>query len=96
MKLQQSLETNLRKSISADYENQVNLLTQNNKDNEEKLKLARQKELEFLQKNNRSKPGKLNWNCLFNANYRKKEPNYQTRSANWRKPKPPVRTWNTS
>jgi hypothetical protein len=50
MKLQQSLETNLRKSISADYENQLNLLTQHNKDNEEKLKLARQKELEFLQK----------------------------------------------
>jgi hypothetical protein len=49
-KLQQSLETNLRKSISADYENQLNMLSQNNKDNEEKLKLARQKELEFLQK----------------------------------------------
>jgi hypothetical protein len=50
VKLQQTLEENLRKSISADYENQLNLLTQNNKDNEEKLKLARQKELEFLQK----------------------------------------------
>lgn len=49
-KLQQSIETNLRKSISADYENQLSMLTQNNKDNEEKLKLARQKELEFLQK----------------------------------------------
>lgn len=49
-KLQQSLEENLRKSISADYENQLHLLAQNNKDNEEKLKLARQKELEFLQK----------------------------------------------
>ncbi len=50
IKLQQSLEINLRKSIGADFENQLNLLTQNNKDNEEKLKLARQKELEFLQK----------------------------------------------
>jgi hypothetical protein len=50
VKLQQSLEENLRKSIGADYENQLNLLTQNNKDNEEKLKLARQKELEFLRK----------------------------------------------
>lgn len=50
VKLQQSLETNLRKSIGADFENQLNLLTQNNRDNEEKLKLARQKELEFLQK----------------------------------------------
>lgn len=50
IKLQQSLEENLRKSISADYENQLNLLTRNNRDNEEKLKLARQKELEYLQK----------------------------------------------
>lgn len=49
-RLQQTLEVNLRKSITADYENQLNLLTQNNKDNEEKLRLARQKELEFLKK----------------------------------------------
>ena len=48
--LQQALETSLRKSIVADFENQVKLLEQNNKDNEEKLKLSRQKELEFLQK----------------------------------------------
>ena len=50
VRLQQSLEENLRKSIGADYENQLSLLTQNNKDTEEKLKLARQKELGFLQK----------------------------------------------
>lgn len=50
IKLQQSLEANLRKSIGADFENQLSFLTQNNKDNEEKLKLARQKEMEFLQK----------------------------------------------
>jgi hypothetical protein len=50
IKLQQTLETNLRKTISADFENKVQLLEQNNKDNEEKLKLSRQKELEFLQK----------------------------------------------
>jgi hypothetical protein len=50
LKLQQSLETNLRKSISADFENKLQLLEQNNKDSEEKLKLSRQKELEFLQK----------------------------------------------
>lgn len=49
-KLQQQLEEQLRKSISDDYNNQIQLLQQNNKDNEEKLKLARQKELEFLQK----------------------------------------------
>jgi len=48
--LQRNLEENLRKSISSDYENQLRLLQQSNKDNEEKLKLSRQKELEFLQK----------------------------------------------
>lgn len=48
--LQQSLEQNLRKSITADFENTVRILEENKKDNEEKLKLARQKELEFLQK----------------------------------------------
>ena len=48
--LQHALETSLRKSIVADFENQVKLLEQNNKDNEEKLKTSRQKELEFLQK----------------------------------------------
>lgn len=49
-KLQQQLEQSLRKNIAADYEVQLQQLQQNNKDNEEKLKLARQKELEFLQK----------------------------------------------
>jgi hypothetical protein len=48
--LQQKLEQNLRRSITADFENTIRLLEQNNKDNEEKLKLSRQKELEFLQK----------------------------------------------
>lgn len=50
VKLQQTLEENIRKTISADFENQLRILEQNNKDNAEKLKLARQKELEFLQK----------------------------------------------
>lgn len=50
LQLQQSLETNLRKTISADFENKLQLLEQHNKDNEEKLKTSRQKELEFLQK----------------------------------------------
>ncbi len=50
LQLQQTLETSLRKTIVADFENKVQLLEQNNKDNEEKLKLSRQKELEFLQK----------------------------------------------
>ena len=48
--LQLSIEQNLRKSISADFENEVKMLKQNNRDAEEKLKNARQKELEFLQK----------------------------------------------
>ncbi len=47
--LQQSLEENIRKAISADFENRLSLLQQSNSDNQEKLKLARQKELEFLQ-----------------------------------------------
>ena len=49
-RIQQTTEENLRKSISSDFENKLRMLEQNNKDNEEKLKQARQKELEFLQK----------------------------------------------
>lgn len=49
-KLQQSIEENLRKSISNDFENQLRLLKEANADNEEKLKESRKKELEFLQK----------------------------------------------
>ena len=49
-KLTQTLEENLRKSISGDFEGKLRLLEQNNKDNEEKLRLARQKETEFLKK----------------------------------------------
>ena len=50
LQLQQSLEISLRKTIVTDFENKLQLLEQNNKDNEEKLKLSRQKELAFLQK----------------------------------------------
>lgn len=49
-KIQQQLEEQIRKTVSSDYENQLSLLKQNNRDQEEKLKLAREKELEFLQK----------------------------------------------
>ena len=49
-KLQTEIQQQLRKSISEDYENQLRLLTQSNNDNEEKLKLSRQKELEMLKK----------------------------------------------
>ena len=55
LKLQQSLEENIRKSISADFENKLKIAEQNNKENEEKLKLARSKELEFLKKENELK-----------------------------------------
>ena len=50
LRWQQATEQSLRKSIGTDYENQLQLLQQANKDNEEKLKASRQKELEFLKK----------------------------------------------
>lgn len=48
--LQLSLEENLRKTIAQDFQNKVNILETANKESEEKLKLARQQELEFLKK----------------------------------------------
>ncbi len=50
IRLQTELEASIKKSVNADYENQLKLLQQNSNDNEEKLKEARKKELEFLQK----------------------------------------------
>lgn len=49
-RLQQSLEENIRKNIAADFENKLKMLEQNNKENEEKLKQARQQQLDFLRK----------------------------------------------
>jgi hypothetical protein len=49
-KMEGELLEQLRKSISGDYENQLKMLEQSNLDNEEKLRTARQKELEFLKK----------------------------------------------
>lgn len=49
-KIQEEAETQLRKSIAADYENRLRLQEQINKDNEEKLNQARQQQLEFLKK----------------------------------------------
>jgi hypothetical protein len=49
-KLATEIQEQLRKSISSDFENKLRLLQENNADNEEKLKEARKKELEFLQK----------------------------------------------
>jgi hypothetical protein len=48
--LQQTLEDNLRKTISEDFENRLILLKNSAAETEEKLKLSRQKELEFLQR----------------------------------------------
>lgn len=49
-KTQQETEEFIRKSIASDFENKLKLLEQSNKDNEEKLREARKKELDFLQK----------------------------------------------
>jgi len=44
------LEASIRKTLASDFENQLSILQQTNKEHEEKLKLAREKELSFLQK----------------------------------------------
>ena len=49
-KMEIELQQQLRKTIAGDYENQLRILQQNMLDNEEKLKAARQKEYEFLKK----------------------------------------------
>jgi len=48
--LQATMAENLRKTISADFENKLKMSEEANKENEEKLKLARSKEIEFLKK----------------------------------------------
>jgi hypothetical protein len=53
--LQQELEISLRKKISGDYEQKMQLLEQYNKENEERLKEARKKELDYFQKENELK-----------------------------------------
>ncbi len=49
-RIKDSLEENIRKSIAADFETKLQLLEGTAKDNEEKLKLAREKEIEFLRR----------------------------------------------
>ena len=49
-KLEQQLEEQLRKAISSDYETKLKFLEENNFENEEKLKQARARELEFMRK----------------------------------------------
>ncbi|RZJ80788.1 MAG: DUF2130 domain-containing protein [Flavobacterium sp.] len=48
--LQASMAENLRKTISADFENKLKMSEEANKENEEKLRLSRAKEIEFLKK----------------------------------------------
>jgi hypothetical protein len=55
LKIEADLQQQLHKSIAADFENQLRMLENNNKDNEEKLKQAREKEFTFLQKENELK-----------------------------------------
>jgi hypothetical protein len=47
---QKDLESTMRKSIATDYENQLTFLQQAAADNEEKLKLAREKEMDFMKR----------------------------------------------
>jgi hypothetical protein len=49
-KKEKDLEETLRKNISTDFETQLRHLEQNNKENEEKLKQARQQQVDFLKK----------------------------------------------
>ncbi|MEJ7739520.1 MAG: DUF2130 domain-containing protein [Chitinophagaceae bacterium] len=50
LRLSQELEGKLRATITGVYENKLRMLEQLNRDNEEKITMARQKELEFLKK----------------------------------------------
>jgi len=49
-RLQETLEEHIRKNIAADFENKLRLLEQNNKENEEKLRQAREQQVAFLKK----------------------------------------------
>lgn len=49
-RLRESLEAELRKSVAGDYENRLKLLQEANTQNDEKLREARKKELEYLRK----------------------------------------------
>ncbi len=48
--IRQKLEEDLRKAIHNDFENRLSILQQSNHEQQERLKAARHKELEFLQK----------------------------------------------
>lgn len=50
LKMEAEIQEQVRKNISADYENQLRILTDNKTESEEKLKEARKKELDFMKK----------------------------------------------
>lgn len=64
IKLQEQLSENIRKDVSADFENQLRLMQETQRENEEKLKESRIKELDFLRKtqelNNREQEMEIN------------------------------------
>ena len=49
-KMQEVLQESIKKSVAYDFENKIKMLVQADADNQEKLKEARKKELDFLQK----------------------------------------------
>lgn len=49
-RLEAEMQQQIRKSVAADYENQLRILKESERDKEEKLRSAQQKELEFLRK----------------------------------------------
>ncbi len=49
-KMQETLSENIRKHLSADFENQLRMLQQTNQEQEERLREARRQELEFLRR----------------------------------------------
>lgn len=59
-KRNREVEESLRKNIAADYENRLRLLQESASDSEEKLKEARKKELEFLQREQELKSKEAN------------------------------------
>ncbi len=50
LKMEEELQQQLRKTITADFENKFRLLQQNQAESEEKLRESRKKEMEYLQK----------------------------------------------
>jgi hypothetical protein len=67
-KLQQELQESVRKTVSADYENQLRMLKETALDSEEKLKDARKKNLNFYNGKRLYKTKKQKWSFSCNDN----------------------------